>query len=102
MQNLPYAEAGKRIVFEDAGVENLRLAVGGSSKAFYYTANLPGGARVWLIGRFGQIRTEWARDIARGLGRAVKSSPNAGSDATPSHEIASANQIPAFGDVVMV
>lgn len=100
VRNLPYADGGQRIVFEDASIENLRLAVGESSKTFFYAANLPGSPKVWIIGRFGQIRTEWARDIARRLGRAVKSRPNVGSDATPPHQIAIANRIPTFGDTV--
>ncbi|MCZ7454400.1 tyrosine-type recombinase/integrase [Rhizobium rhizogenes] len=100
IQNLPYAETGKRVIFEDAAVENLRLAVGESNKVFFYAADLPGGPKTWVIGRFGPIHAERARDIARRLGRAVGGAPDPCGGADTSCEITIASQTPTFGNVV--
>ena len=100
VRNLPYSETEKRIIFEDAAVENLRLAVGKSDKVFFYAANLPGGPKAWPIGKFGDIHAEMAREMARHLGRAVEGIPIERSDATVSSVLTIASHLPTFGDVV--
>lgn len=99
VQALPYAEAGARISFQDASVENLMLTVGESNKVFFYLANVSDGSWAWPLGSFNTIRTQKAREIARRLQQALLFDTNSLSNAAPC-EIGIGYQIPTFAEVV--
>lgn len=68
VRRLPFAAPGECMQFADATIDNMRIVVSATLKAFFYVPGVvPDGNVRWRLGRFPETGTGRARDLARRL-----------------------------------
>ncbi|MGR9296991.1 tyrosine-type recombinase/integrase [Rhizobium leguminosarum] len=83
IRGMPYAAPGQHQEFADETIDNMRIVVAGTRKAFYYVPSFMQDGHVhWRLGWFPSMNTEDAREIANRLNRTTASFAPDGAGAT--------------------